>query len=399
MKKNFDQWWYDHPYLKKLTMKLKIIFAICVTCLANVFAEPSYSQSARISLDMENSKLEQVMDEIEKKSEFYFIFNQSEIDINRVVDIKADNQLITRILPKLFEGVSVDYEIIDRKILLTRGEVLNVIHEEDQQFVVRGKITDASGAPLAGVNVVLKGTLVGSTSDGDGNYSLNVPNGSGTLVFTFIGFTPLEVAIEKRNTINVSLDEELQSLDEVVVTALGIKREARTLGYATSDIKKEQISENRATTALGTLQGKISGVNITSLTRGPQGSNKIRIRGQSSFSGTNTPLIVVDGMPIDNTSYVSGGAVSSRGGSVNNSDGGDGLSSINMDDVVSMTVLKGAAAAALYGSRAKDGVIMITTRQRGEGKGIGVELNTNYTTDTPLDFTDLNMNTDRVKEA
>lgn len=388
MKKNFDQWWYDHPYLKKLTMKLKIIFVICITCLSNVFAEPSYSQSARISLDMENSKLEQVMNEIEKKSEFYFIFNQSEIDINRVVDIKADNQLISGILPRLFEGINVNYTIIDRKILLTRGDKLNVITEDDQQFVVKGKITDASGAPLAGVNVVLKGTLVGSTSDGEGNYTINAPDGSGTLVFTFIGYTPLEVAIEKRNTINVTLDEELQSLDEVVVTALGIKREARTLGYATSDIKKEQISENRATTALGTLQGKISGVNITSLTRGPQGSNKIRIRGQSSFSGTNTPLIVVDGMPIDNTSYVSGGAVSSRGGSVNNSDGGDGLSSINMDDVVSMTVLKGAAAAALYGSRAKDGVIMITTRQRGEGQGIGVELNTNYTTDTPLDFTD-----------
>ena len=129
-------------------------------------------------------------------------------------------------------------------------------------------------------------------------------------------------------------------------------------------------------------------MNISTITRGPQGSNKIRIRGQSAFSGTNTPLIVIDGMPLDNTSYVSGGNVGMRGASVTNSDGGDGLSSINMDDVENMTVLKGAAAAALYGSRAKDGVIMITTKQRGDSKGFGVDYNVNYTTDTPLDYTD-----------
>jgi TonB-linked SusC/RagA family outer membrane protein len=394
MKKNYDQWWSDHPYLKNLTMKLKITFVVIITCISNLFSSPSYSQLAKVSLDMRNSRLEQVMDEIEKQSEFYFIFNQKQIDIGRKVDIQAKNELITEVLPELFKGTDVTYTIFDRKILLTseksdKGTVVNNTLITAEQRQVRGKITDPNGTPLVGVNIVLKGTVTGATSDVAGNYSLPVNDGNGTLVFSFIGYTPKEVAIENRNVVDVVLTEELQALSEVVVTALGIKREVRTLGYATSDVKKEQISENRASTALGTLQGKVSGVNITTLTRGPQGANKIRIRGQSSFSGMNTPLIVVDGMPIDNTSYVSGGAVPSRGsGSVNNSDGGDGLSSINMDDVVSMTVLKGAAAAALYGSRAKDGVIMITTRQKGENKGFGVELNTNYTTDTPMDFTD-----------
>lgn len=259
---------------------------------------------------------------------------------------------------------------------------------ENQQQTISGKITDANGAPLTGVNVILKGTMIGARSDVDGNYRMSVPDLNGTLSFSFIGYTPQEMPINSRTTINVTLSEDMLTLSEVVVTALGIKREVRTLGYATADLKKEEISENRATTALGTLQGKISGVNITSLTRGPQGTNKIQIRGQSSFSGTNTPLIVVNGMPIDNTSYISGGNVGARGSSITNSDGGDGLSSINMDDVENMTVLKGAAAAALYGSRAKDGVIMITTKQRGEGKGLGVEYNMNYTTETPMDFTD-----------
>ena len=258
----------------------------------------------------------------------------------------------------------------------------------EQQQIITGKISDTKGEALTGVNVVLKGTMIGATSDIAGNYSISVPDLNGTLVFSFIGYTSQEVAINNRRTVDVTLAEELQALSEVVVTALGIKREARTLGYATSDLNKAEITENRTTTALGSLQGKISGVNISTITRGPQGSNKIRIRGQSAFSGTNTPLIVINGMPLDNTSYVSGGNVGMRGASVTNSDGGDGLSSINMDDVESMTVLKGAAAAALYGSRAKDGVIMITTKQKGDNKGFGVDYNVNYTTDTPLDFTD-----------
>jgi TonB-linked SusC/RagA family outer membrane protein len=247
----------------------------------------------------------------------------------------------------------------------------------EQQQTVTGKIKDSAGEALTGVNVVLKGTMIGTISDMAGNFSISVPDLTGTLVFTFIGYTPQEVAINNRRTFDVVLAEELQALSEVVVTALGIKRETKTLGYATATVNQVQLTENRTSNTLGTLQGKVSGVNITQIGTGPAGSTRIRIRGNSAFQGANLPLLVVNGVPIDNTRFQEG-----------NADLGDGLNSINPDDIQSMTVLKGAAAAALYGSRAKDGVIMITTRSGMETKGFGVTYNVNYTTEKAVDYTD-----------
>ncbi len=253
----------------------------------------------------------------------------------------------------------------------------------------------SDGAGLPGVSIVVKGTSTGTITDIDGRFSIQADPQS-TLVLSYIGFKTIEVAVGSQKALNITLDESAQALDEVVVTALGIRKESKKLGYATSTISKEAISENRSANVMNTLQGKVAGVNISSLGTGPGGTSKIRIRGQSSIAGQNNPLIVVNGVPIDNTNfgYNPGNAgadnsIGLRGGGTT-SDGGDGLSSINPDDIESMTVLKGATAAALYGSRAKDGVIMITTKTRGDGKskGIGITFNSNYTNDTPLDFTD-----------
>lgn len=248
--------------------------------------------------------------------------------------------------------------------------------------------------PLPGVSVLVKGTNTGTTTDAEGTFAVSA-GPSATLVFSFIGYTTQEVALNNRSKVNVTLEESATALSEVVVTALGIKKESKKLGYATTTVGSEAITVNRTPNFINTLQGKIAGVNITSLGTGPGGSSKIRIRGQSSFSGQNSPLIVVNGVPIDNTNFgtnpnnqSSDGSIAVRGGGGNTSDGGDGLSSINPDDIESMTVLKGATAAALYGSRAKDGVIMVTTKTRGESRGIGVSYNANFTVDTPLDFTD-----------
>lgn len=262
-------------------------------------------------------------------------------------------------------------------LLVFLATTASVTFAGDQQQTVTGTIKGASGEALAGVNIVLKGTMIGSISDMSGNFSLSVPDLTGTLVFTFIGYTPQEVAINNRRTLEIVLAEELQALSEVVVTALGIKRETKTLGYATASVSQVQLTENRTSNAFGTLQGKVSGVNITQIGTGPAGSTRIRIRGNSAFQGANLPLLVVNGVPIDNTRFQEG-----------NADLGDGLNSINPDDIQSMTVLKGAAAAALYGSRAKDGVIMITTRSGMETKGFGVTYNVNYTTEKAIDYTD-----------
>ncbi|MGV3556815.1 SusC/RagA family TonB-linked outer membrane protein [Larkinella arboricola] len=250
---------------------------------------------------------------------------------------------------------------------------------------VTGNVTGSDGKPLPGVNVLISGSSQGTVADADGNYALNAP-ANASLVFSYISYVSQTVPVNGRSVINVQLVEDTKSLNEVVVTALGIKRESKTLGYATATVNADQISTNRSPNLMTSLQGKMAGVNISTMSTGPGGSSKIRIRGQSSFSGQNNPLIVINGVPVDNSNYAIGGNYGNR--SANNSDGGDGLSSINPDDIETMTVLKGATAAALYGSRAKDGVVMITTKSRGAGKGFGVEYNANFTTETPLDFTD-----------
>ena len=259
---------------------------------------------------------------------------------------------------------------------------------------ITGTIKSGSdGGTLPGVSILVKGTNIGTVSDMDGNFSLQAAPQS-TLIFSYIGYLTQEIAIGSQTVLDVTMSESAESLDEIVVTALGIRKEAKKLGYATSTVSKELVTENRSSNFINTLQGKIAGVNISALGTGPAGTSKIRIRGQSSISGQNNPLIVVNGIPIDNSNFgtnpgnaSSDNSIGVRGGG-NTSDGGDGLSSINPDDIESMTILKGATAAALYGSRAKDGVIMITTKTRGTGKGIGVTFNTNYTNETPLDFTD-----------
>ena len=250
---------------------------------------------------------------------------------------------------------------------------------------VTGVVTGANNEGLPGVNVLVGGTTTGTTTDADGKFTINAP-GNASLIFSYISYLSQTVPVNNRSIVNVKLVEDAKAIDEVIVTALGIKRESKTLGYATATVNAEQINVNRTPNFVSGLQGKMAGVNITSMGTGPAGTAKIRIRGQSSFSGNNSPLIVVNGVPIDNSNYALGGDFGAR--SSNSSDGGDGLSSINPDDIETMTVLKGATAAALYGSRAKDGVVMITTKTRGSGKGFGVTYNTNFTTDTPLDYTD-----------
>ncbi|GAB3809826.1 TonB-dependent receptor [Spirosoma humi] len=246
--------------------------------------------------------------------------------------------------------------------------------------------------PIPGVNILVRNTQLGTTTDGNGNFTLNVP-AKATLVFSAIGYAGNTVEVGSQTQLTVTLQEAEQSLGEVVVTALGIKKEAKRLGYATAIVNPEQVTTNRSVNFINALQGKIAGVNISSLGTGAAGTSKIRIRGQSSFSGQNTPLIVINGVPVDNTNFGQNNGNTGSDNSIgsrdrNYSDGGDGLSSINPDDIEGMTVLKGGTAAALYGSRAKDGAILITTKTKGLSQGIGVTYNMNYTSDHPLDYTD-----------
>lgn len=255
-----------------------------------------------------------------------------------------------------------------------------------QAQTVSGKVSDETGVGIPDVTISLKGASLITQTDASGKFSIAAKNGN-VLVFTSVGFIEKSVTVNSDAIINVTLLKDTRNLSEVVVTALGISKQSRSLGYAVSNVKSEELTINRTPNPMNALQGKIAGVNISSLGTGPGGSTKIRIRGQSSISGQNNPLIVINGVPVDNTNFNESTSSGIRGGGVT-SDGGDGLSSINPDDIESMSVLKGAPAAALYGSRAQNGVIMITTKTKGKTTGIGVSYNINYTNETPLDFTE-----------
>jgi TonB-linked SusC/RagA family outer membrane protein len=259
---------------------------------------------------------------------------------------------------------------------------------------ISGKITDESGQAISGVSISEKGRTNGSVSDANGVFQLTVNDENAILVFSMVGYETQEVKAGSRSKIDIVLKATAGKLDEVVVTALGIERSTKGLGYSTAKVKPEELTINRTTNMMNALTGKIAGVSISGLGTGPAGTSKIRIRGQTSIAGQNNPLVVINGVPVDNTNFGSNpgnagsdNSIGTRGGGVT-SDGGDAFSSINPDDIESMTVLKGAAASALYGSRGNNGVIMITTKIKGTKKGIGITYNLNYSMDKPLDFTD-----------
>lgn len=234
-----------------------------------------------------------------------------------------------------------------------------------QSFTVTGTVSSAGdGQPLVGVGILETGTRNGVSSDLDGNFSITVSK-PGTLTVSYLGFLTRTVEVRSAARLSIVLEEDRNVLDEVVVTALGIKRETKALGYAVTEVKGDAVDATRPINVMSALSGKVPGVDISSTTAGPSGSTRVVIRGNGELSGNNQPLYVIDGVPMDNSQLGSAGM---WGGY----DMGDGISSINPDDIESISVLKGASAAALYGSRATHGVVLITTKSAAQ-KGIGVD--------------------------
>lgn len=249
------------------------------------------------------------------------------------------------------------------------------------QKAITGVVKDAAnGGTLPGVNVTVKEKAgVGTVTDIDGKFSLKLPEGAKTLVFSFIGYTSQDVAIAGKTSIEVQLQADARKLDEVVVTALGIKREKKALGYSVQDVKGEQLLASREVNVANSLSGKVSGLQIVRSSNGPGGSSKIVLRGNNSLTGSNQPLIVVDGVPMDN---FTGGVADMWGNQ--GPDMGSGIADLNAEDIESMSVLKGASAAALYGSRAGSGVILVTTKKGKKNNGAGITVSSGVTFETTL---------------
>lgn len=351
-----------------------------------------------IELDIKEGKLETILNAIEEKTDYSFFYTEKSLRDNANLALSTTSGSVADVLLDIASKKSLHFKqvnnVISVKALspdLNEKKIDIVVERADVE--VSGTVKNSAGETLPGVAISVLGTSIGTVTDIDGKYKIKVPEGS-TLVFSYIGFAAQNIAIGNRTVIDVVMQEETRALEEVVIAALGIQKSSRSIGYSATNVGSDDVTINRTPNFINALQGKVAGVNITSLGTGPAGTSKVRIRGQSSIGGQNNPLIVVNGIPIDNTNFGTRpgnqGADNSfgqRGGGVT-SDGGDGLSSINPDDIESMTVLKGAAASALYGSRAKDGVIMINTKTKGTAKGIGITYNLNHTIEQPLDFTD-----------
>lgn len=250
-----------------------------------------------------------------------------------------------------------------------------------QQRVVSGSVKDVNGAGLPGVSIVVKGTTVGTSTDTQGRFNISVGSDA-TLVFSFIGYVSQEVAVGNRSAVDIILEEEVQQLGEVVVTALGIERSQKALQSTITKVPGMSLTQARENNLGSSIQGRVAGVNVSNAGTGPAGSSRVIIRGNKSVGSTNQPLYVIDGIPMDNSQF-------GRAGVWGGTDQGDGMTSLNPEDIESVTVLKGAAAAALYGSRGGYGVINIVTKRGQARKGIGVELNSNYVFEHYLNFSDL----------
>ncbi len=245
---------------------------------------------------------------------------------------------------------------------------------------ITGKVSDEKGNDVAGATVTIKGTTRGTNTDANGRYRLTVPNADAVLVFSYIGYASQEIPVGNRSTIDVKLLPGEAVLDEVVVTALGISRETRTIGYAVTTVNADVLNKARENNIGNSLAGRVAGLNVKGTNGGPGSTAKILMRGMPSINSAGSPLIVINGVPMDNTQR---GSAGEWGGA----DGGDGLGNLNPDDIETMTVLKGQSASALYGARASNGVILITTR-RGRKGDYAIEYNANLTADSPINYTD-----------
>jgi hypothetical protein len=296
MKKNLDYYGLIKPNSNchKLFLKMKISAFLSFCCLMNIFATPTYSQLTKISLNLKDVTIEEVLNKIEDASEFYFLYNIKLIDVTRKVNIEADKEPIKDILNDMF-GKDIKFVVFDRQVILTPSDVKS-LSAAMQQLKITGTVTDKNG-PIPGANVVVTGTTLGTMTDIDGKYNIEVPKGAKSLTFSFIGMAPQEITIGTLTQIDVNMTESAIGLDEVVVIGYGTQKKSDLTG-SVSSIKTTELMQTPITSIDQGLIGRASGAQVTQTSGMPGAVASIRIRGSSSLQGGNEPLYVIDGFPI-----------------------------------------------------------------------------------------------------
>lgn len=345
MKKNRTYGSLEDIGLLKMIKMIRYTIFILLLSLSQAFAVNSYSQQTKLTLEMKNASLEDVFDRIEKNSEFFFLYNKNIIDVKRKVDINVEGISINQVLDKLLDKTDISYQIKDRQILLINNYMQGEIIESStqQQKSVSGKVIDSSGASLPGVSVVVKGTTTGVITDTNGNYTLSKIPENAILKFSFVGMKTEEVVIGNKTIINFTLEEADNTLDEIVAVGYGTQKKVNVTGSVTT-LKTGSLVNATPTVLSNGLAGRLPGLIVVQGNGAPGSGSELSIRGASTF-GDNTVLIVVDGIVRDNA-----------------------FDEIDPNDVESLSILKDAAATSVYGSRAANGVILVTTKRGSMGK-------------------------------
>ncbi len=328
---------------------MRITMFLLLFSVIQVMAKSSYSQSTKLSLNLNDVSIEHVLDEIENQSEFYFLYNQKLVNVDRKVDVNTRNKKISDILANLFKGEDVNYLVMDRQIVLSPKfitERVDVTRDQQaQEIVVTGKVSDQDGNPLAGVTIIIKGSVTGSVTNADGNYSIEVKGPESILVFSFVGREPQEIQVGNQTTINVVLAESALALDELVVVGYGTQRKATLTGSVASIDEKKILRKSPSISLSNSLSGLMPGLTVLNRSGEPgENISEIYIRGRGT-TGNSSPLVVVDGVPDETGAW----------------------QRINQNDIEQISILKDASSS-IYGARAANGVILITTKRGEVGK-------------------------------
>ena len=375
-------------FCKKKILQLIMRTFILLFCTTVFSFSPNdvFSQNTKVVIDRDKTvSIDEVFDILREQTEYTFIYQEDLFKNTPKVHLKKGTIRANKLLKESLSRGDFNFDFTKNNKIIIIEEPEVVIKPE--QLQITGTVTTKiDGIPLPGVNVIVEGTTNGTQTDFDGNYSLTASAGE-VLNFSYVGMKSTQVTVGDSNVINVQLEEDSELLNEIVVTALGIKKTRKSLTYAAQDINADELNKAKQTNPINSLSGKVAGVSITRSASGVGGSVKVTLRGNSSI-GNNQPLYVVDGIPLSNPSASQPGDTF---GDINggNRDGGDALALINPDDIESLTVLKGASASALYGSAGLNGVILITTK-RGRSGSFKVDFSSNLTIDSAAYAMDFN---------